>query len=57
MRRILERQLYDAEPTTAARLAKEYRDTVEAIGRMESEVGGGDDIVGQFAQAIAAKLG
>ncbi len=57
VRSILERQLYEAEPTTAARLAKEYRDTVEAIGRMEAADGGNDDVVGSFAALIAQKLG
>ena len=57
VRSLLERQLYDAEPTTAARLAKEYRDTLEAIDRLEQDGGGGDDLIGQFAGAIAAKLG
>ena len=57
VRSLLERQLYDAEPTAAARLAKEYRDTLEAIDRLEQDGGGGDDLIGQFAGAIAAKLG
>ncbi len=56
VRSILERQLYDAEPTTAARLAKEYRDTVEAIDRLEKAGGGENDLIGQFADALAAKL-
>ena len=57
VRDLLERQLRDSEPTSAARLAKEYRDTVEAIARMEAEDGGGDDVVGDFAALIARKLG
>ncbi len=57
VRRILERQLYDAEPTTAARLAKEYRDTVQEIDRLEREGGGDNDLAGQFADLLAAKLG
>ena len=57
VRSLLERQLYDAEPTTAARLAQEYRDTIEAIDRLEQDGGGGDDLIGQFADAIAEKLG
>lgn len=57
VRSILERQLYEAEPTTAARLAKEYRDTVETIDRLEQAGGGENDLIGQFADAIAAKLG
>ena len=57
VRRILERQLYDAEPTTAARLAKEYRDTVESIDRLERQGEGGDDAIGGIAALIAQKLG
>lgn len=57
VRGILERQLYDAGPTTAARLAKEYRDTIAAIERLEQDGGGGDDIIGQFADALAQRLG
>lgn len=58
MRSLLERQLYDAETTQAARLAKEYRETVEAIERMESAEGGGaDDGLDALAGAIARKLG
>ena len=57
VRRLLERQLYDAEPTTAARLAKEYRETLEAIERIESDEGGGDDALGAIADAIAKRLG
>ncbi len=57
VRGIIERQLYDAEPTTAARLAKEYRDTVQEIDRLEREGGGGNDLAGQFADLLAAKLG
>ena len=57
VRDLLERQLRDSEPTSAARLAKEYRDTVEAIARMEAEDGGDDDVVGDFAALIAKKLG
>lgn len=56
VRGVLERQLYDAEPTTAARLAKEYRDTLTAIDKIES-CEGNNDIVDMFADAIAAKLG
>ena len=43
VRGILERGLWDAEPSQAARLAKEYRDTVAEIGRMEAREAGGDD--------------
>lgn len=57
LRDLLERQLRDSEPTQAARLAKEYRDTVEAIGRMEAADGNGEDVVGSFAALIAQKLG
>ncbi len=57
VRDLLERQLRESEPTQAARLAKEYRDTVEAIGRMEAADGGNDDVVGSFAALIAQKLG
>ena len=58
VRSLLERQLYDAETTQAARLAKEYRETVEAIERMESAEGGGaDDGLDALAGAIARKLG
>ena len=57
VRDLLERQLRDSEPTSAARLAKEYRDTVEAIGRMEAADGDSDDVVGSFAALIAQKLG
>lgn len=57
VRDLLERQLRDSEPTSAARLAKEYRDTVEAIGRMEAADGDGEDVVGDFAALIAQKLG
>lgn len=58
VRSLLERQLYDAETTQAARLAKEYRETVEAIERMESAEGGGaNDGLDALAGAIARKLG
>ncbi len=58
VRDLLQRQLLEAEPTQAARLAKEYRDTVEAIERMESAEGGGaDDGLDALAGAIARKLG
>lgn len=58
VRDLLQRQLLDAEPTQAARLAKEYRDTVEAIERMEGAEGGGaDDGLDALAGAIARKLG
>ena len=58
VRSLLERQLYEAETTQAARLAKEYRETVEAIERMESAEGGGtDDGLDALAGAIARKLG
>ena len=58
VRSLLERQLYDAEPTAAARLAKEYRDTVSAIDKLEKEGGGdGNDIIGQFADVLAQRLG
>lgn len=57
VRRVIERQLYVAEPTTAARLAKEYRDTVEAIDRLERQGEGGDDAIGGIAALIAQKLG
>ena len=57
VRRVIERQLFDAEPTTAARLAKEYRETVEAISRLEQQQGGGEDIVGQLADLIAKRVG
>ncbi len=57
VRGLLERQLYDAEPTTAARLAKEYRDTIQEIDRLEREGGGENDLAGQFADLLAAKLG
>ncbi len=57
VRALLERQLYDAEPTTAARLAKEYRDTVGAIEKIEQAGGGENDLIGQFADILADKLG
>lgn len=57
VRSLLEKQLYDAEPASAARLAKEYRDTIEAIDRMEKDGGGEDDIIGQFADVLAQRLG
>ncbi len=57
VRSLLERQLYDAEPTSAARLAKEYRDTIEAIDRLEKDGGGENDIIGQFADVLAKRLG
>lgn len=57
VRSLLERQLYDAEPGSAARLAKEYRDTIEAIDRLERDGGAENDLIGQFADALAAKLG
>ena len=58
VRDLLQRQLLEAEPTQAARLAKEYRDTVEAIERMEGAEGGGaDDGLDALAGAIARKLG
>ena len=58
VRSLLERQLYDAEPTTAARLAKEYRDTIDAIDKLEREGGeDGNDIIGQLADSIAKRIG
>lgn len=56
-RGIIERQLYEADATTAARLAKEYRDTVETIDRLERQKEGGDDAIGGIAALIAQKLG
>jgi DNA-binding transcriptional regulator LsrR (DeoR family) len=58
VRSLLERQLYDAAPTTAARLAKEYRDTIDAIDKLEREGGeDGNDIIGQLADSIARRIG
>lgn len=57
VRSLLEKQLYDAEPASAARLAKEYRDTIEAIDRLEKDGGGENDIIGQFADVLAQRLG
>lgn len=57
VRSLLEKQLYDAEPSSAARLAKEYRDTIEAIDRLERDGGGENDIIGQFADVLAQRLG
>lgn len=48
VRDILERSLWDAEPPQAARLAKEYRETVMAIEGME----GGSDGDSALAAAI-----
>ena len=58
VRGLLERQLYDAEPSQAARLAKEYRDTVESIEKLESAEGGGcDDELGNIVALVARKFG
>ncbi len=56
VRSLIERQLWEAEGASAARLAKEYRDTLEAIERMEGD-GGDGDALGAFADAIAKRLG
>ena len=56
-RSVLERELAEAAPSQAARIAKEYRDTVEAIARMEGESDGGTDELGQAAAAFFSKLG
>ena len=53
VRGILERGLWDAEPSQAARLAKEYRDTVAEIGRMEAREGSAaDDPMERIAAAL-----
>lgn len=57
VRGLLERQLYDAEPSQAARLAKEYRDTITAIDRLENTGEGESDAIGIFAQALADRIG
>lgn len=56
VRSIVEAQLYEAEGASAARLAKEYRDTLDAIERMEGG-NGDDDALGAFADALAKRLG
>lgn len=54
----LARSLQESEPTQAARLAKEYRETVEAIGRMEaSEANGRDDALDAIVRGIAERIG
>lgn len=57
VRGLLERQLYDAEPSQAARLAKEYRDTITAIDRLENTGEGENDAIGIFAKALADRIG
>ncbi len=57
VRSLLERQLYDAEPATAARLAKEYRETLDAIDRLEKEDGDDTDIIDQLAESLSKRLG
>ena len=58
VRGLLQRQLCDAEPSQAARLAKEYRDTVEAIEKLESAEGGCDDgDLGSIVVSLSRKLG
>ena len=58
VRQIIERQLYDAEPSQAARLAKEYRETVEEIERLEgAEEGGSDDVIINAVSVLHDALG
>lgn len=58
VRQIIERQLYDAEPSQAARLAKEYRETLEQIERIEGAgEDGGDDIIINAVSVLRDVLG
>ncbi|MCI6968387.1 MAG: hypothetical protein SO385_07260 [Collinsella sp.] len=58
VRGLLERHLYDAEPSQAARLAAEYRSVVDEIGRLERQEGGGDDdAVRRIAAALSVGTG
>lgn len=50
VRDILERNLWDAEPPQAARLAKEYRETVMAIEGMEGGSDGGSALAGALSE-------
>lgn len=58
VRQIIERQLYDAEPSQAARLAKEYRETLEQIERIEGAgEDGGDDVIINAVSVLRDVLG
>ena len=58
VRQIIERQLYDAEPSTAARLAKEYRETLEQNARKaEAREDGGDDVIITAVSVLRDVLG
>ena len=58
MRQIIDRQLYDAEPSQAARLAKEYRETREQIERIEGAgEDGGDDVIINTVSVLRDVLG
>ena len=58
VRGLLERHLYDAEPSQAARLAAEYRNVIDEIGRLERREGGGDDdAVERIAAALSGRGG
>lgn len=58
VRGLLERHLYDAEPSQAARLAAEYRNVIDEIGRLERREGGGDDdAVERIAAALSGRAG
>ena len=58
VRQIIERQLYDAGPSQAARLAKEYRETLEQIERIEGAgEDGGDDVIINAVSVLRDVLG
>lgn len=58
LRGLLERQLYDAQPSQVGRLSAEYRATLDAIDRLESSDGGEeDDVLDRLAGAILGRRG
>lgn len=56
VRGLLERQLYDAPPAQASRLAKEYRDTINEIDRLEAREAGEDDPIDKLADALSSAM-
>lgn len=59
LRDLLGSMLADASPGHAARLAAEYRATVDEIARIEGEAGGsdGEDAVEGLVRALARRVG
>lgn len=56
VRDLLEAQLRDAVPAQAPRLAKEYRETLGEIDRLEAKEAGDDDPIDKLADALSSAM-